>query len=710
MSSNHFINPYNFYPLGKKRALSKNGRGINTGVIHYSILTRTPLFVPNTSNMYAFEDTQSLSEEEKAEDRHKSYDFFSYTDLSDHEESCEGEYHKPMIPGSEIRGMLRSNFEILTDSCMSSLETDTVLSKRTNEVFKAGLLKKEGDNYYLYPATDYVWMEDFRKIKQNHHYREGIKLFFDEGTMRGRGRAVSVAKNVSVNDSGREKTGYLMIGEGGVRKEHPHVFVLQNEKGEKVSLKTLELVLKEYEDNARSSNKKSPNKKFPYKEYQEQYQIFKKGKGEKCFPVRYSKIEENVMLSPASITREIYEHKLKNCVKDYQPCKCERHLCPACSLFGTVSDSFAKASRIRFSDLRSISVNGKEVEKNEEYYLKTVILPEMSSPKLNNTEFYLKRPNDAIFWTYDYYMKDGQIFSYEAEINGRKFYWHNMIKNIPTTEENNRNITIRPVKKNVKFEGKLYFSKLTDIELNQLIWLLSIGEGSLPLEKKQHGYKLGAAKPLGLGSIAVQVDNVTLRKVQKEDHGISIVEDTYTETNDQDLFDQDIIKNYMTMTQFDAVDANKIGYPKPKNQPNTEGFRWFVGNHKKYDNTNLIQAMPNNRAEMGFAEYLESMNPKLNEILPEIKCLWVAGYSIKKNKKSPNQIVSKNVKCRNITIYEKWEWLQLNKIRSYAQNYEVLLLPSGTRQPFIDEAMEHFSHVFKAVKHGNKDDDWEKLK
>lgn len=60
-----------------------------------------------------------------------------------------------------------------------------------------------------------------------------------------------------------------------------------------------------------------------------------------------------------------------------------------------------------------------------------VTLQELSQPKVSSTEFYLLRPEDAEFWTYDYkvvYDKDGElkleVCGDEVNIAGRKFYWH----------------------------------------------------------------------------------------------------------------------------------------------------------------------------------------------------------------------------------------------------------------------------------------------
>ena len=93
-TSNPFINPYNFIPLSKKRADADNTeQDTYSGKIHYVLLTRTPLFIPNTSNDNIYGST---------EEKHKTYDFFTYKDLSNAESGKVSDL-PPVIPGSEIR-------------------------------------------------------------------------------------------------------------------------------------------------------------------------------------------------------------------------------------------------------------------------------------------------------------------------------------------------------------------------------------------------------------------------------------------------------------------------------------------------------------------------------------------------------------------------------------------------------------------------------
>ncbi len=645
--SEKFINPYNFIPISKEAPRrGKVERGCYSGVINYSLLTKTPLFIPNTSNDDAFR--MGVAD-------HKSYDFFSYNDLSSENASVEDSYYEPVIPGSEIRGMIRSNYEILTNSCLSAVDGDMVLSKRTNETFKPGLLKKVTDEKYeLYAADDCLMrtkgansLEDDWKSDSEHYSRkcyiqdnlkEGEKVYFDyvkRETRSNNGvpiKSKPLAMNVTKEHIQGKTCGYVIKGEEGPeakkkgtditeknQKHCCHVFVLQKRiiKSE-LELNTLKNVIKAYIDNGTHL----------YSEYKTQLDKFMKStNSEEYFPVYYSYADDNkeyVMLSPACITREVYKAKLGELLNEHNTCDDKKSVCPACALFGmlyTVNNSnraWQLTSRLRFADMYLGEEHRKSFKvEPQSIYMKKRTLPELSSPKLNNTEFYLKRPDDAWFWTYDYYVdKQGKVHFKSPELNGRKFYWHNMSMDVRDDKEaNNLNVTIRPVRQGVRFEGKVYFDGITKLELDSIIFTLECGDTE-PIDTKRHGYKLGHAKPLGYGSIAISVDSVRLRDYSLDDGNRTIC------IQDRDYvdycipgFSEDIVRDYAIMTDFDAVNGENIAYPIP-DTPESDGsrpvYKWFVENHKGYDHKkNRNIGMPNSRNQMVYVEYMAAMKPRL---------------------------------------------------------------------------------------------------
>lgn len=685
-----FINPYNFIPLkgspkrGNRRKPDDQEKF--TGVMEYSVLSKTRLFIPNTSNSKVFQldipldavdgnnDNEKKAKIEEIKEKHKTYDFYSYTDLSDVKEDCSKKFQIPVIPGSEMRGMLRSYYEILTNSCMSVIEEGAILSRRMIETFKPGLIKKEGNRKFsLYKAEDYLWrtkgankredelnwQDSYYKYKcykqQDEDLKEGHKVYFK---INERPRGKLLASNVSgEQDDSRPVYGYIIKGEDGPvlnnkgEKHCVHIFKrIGNPIQRNMDISVLKMLLSEYKKYSEQDDCKKQN--YAYKEYGEQLEIFEQDEKWEFFPVYYNKIGNSnyIMLSPACITREIYQNNMKKLANSFCSCDGKKELCPACSLFGTVQKDFAYSSKIRFTDLECKSKKEKEKEKEilinkgnaKECYYDIITLPEMSSPKITSTEFYMKRPNeDAVFWTWDYYIgANGRITILDKpELNGRKFYWHNLKGNIPENiPKTIRNMTVRPLKENVKFTGKLYFKNITRDELMSLYWLLNCGEYG-NLEDKKHGYKLGSAKPLGFGSIAINVDNVFLRKVNMDDNIIEIKEEPVKKELDQDrdswkqIFfrdvnrtrTRDIISDFNKMTEFNIFSRTKkdIVYPRTENQTHgTEGFQWFTENRYIYDNNNNRKSPSpgkDKRQKLHFEEYMQPMKAELKLITEQIQ-------------------------------------------------------------------------------------------
>ena len=85
MAGDKFLNPYNFIGFPDKKAKAYIDTDCHTGVIEYSLTTETPLFIPNSSSESAFKEAALVND-------HRSYDFFSYTELNV-EENYDWIYH-----------------------------------------------------------------------------------------------------------------------------------------------------------------------------------------------------------------------------------------------------------------------------------------------------------------------------------------------------------------------------------------------------------------------------------------------------------------------------------------------------------------------------------------------------------------------------------------------------------------------------------------
>ena len=630
-----FVNSYNFIHFPEKKEQAYTDEDRHTGVIHYTITTKTPLFIPNSSSETAFTESETLD--------HKSYDFFSYTEL-DPTKRYEKDYPIPVIPGSEMRGVVRNVYETLTDSCMSMLNTDTYPVKRSPERFEAALLHRDKKGKTIWRAKEPP--EGFKK------YHNGTTIYYQEPKQINKWSFKTI-EHYSDKAGKYTNHGYLLKWGMGVAKLHYHVFAVQaNQRAINIALsrdiveRKMFPVLESY----LSQPALTPGNKDAYEEYENDLKRFLNGNEEAYFPVTYSQIgnQEIFYLAPAIFSKEVSDQNLEKFAGKFSPCK--DNFCPACDLFGYIgtNNENAKGSKIRFSDLYPEKYDTmleilKESEQKktdinqkikDAFYLEKnngkVTLQALAEPKLGNVEFYLKRPDkSAEFWTYDYYTtRDaydtgrGKTHLYtNCQLRGRKYYWHHReVDTAQEIEKTKLNKTIRPVKSGVTFEGELYFEGISQRQLNQLIWILDSSE---QIEGKMLGLKLGGAKPLGYGSVVCKVtsveermfllaDNVLSYQVEKKDRGENSdwFKISYDENFDKEKgagFSKAVKEEFFKIADIHAVPDNvEITYPKiwnQRNQPLTEGVRWFGQNHGTLSGRN----MPINRADMTIKKVLPNI-------------------------------------------------------------------------------------------------------
>ena len=161
-----FVNPYNFIPLMGTCSRSDPRIDFNdsyTGYFDCKIKLLTPLFIPNTSS-----STRLLSKAEKSDgrcktDKWKGYDFYSYDDWSQENSEKEDDVpppQNPVIPGSEIRGAVRSVYEAAFNGCMSSVSEDRVLFCKTNMRERPKNLKNKLSNPKIKKKVGYLLKEN----------------------------------------------------------------------------------------------------------------------------------------------------------------------------------------------------------------------------------------------------------------------------------------------------------------------------------------------------------------------------------------------------------------------------------------------------------------------------------------------------------------------------------------------------------------------
>lgn len=590
-----FVNPYNFIPfegninnkrISRETAYAKKSE-LLSGWLDVKLTTRTPLIIPDGAHprYWDIEKKEYINGEDEVKcrknDIHKEYDFFRSPDGI------------PTIPGSELRGMLRSVYEIVTNSCVPFLLDEKPISRRV-PVYGAlchhGLLAYENDHWVLYKAT-IVKKEAANGIYVNEKdgcvYVNGKKLPYKNGEyVEDLGW---VQYNIPVNKSEYSirflKKGNEIVKKWEIRDNEPYRALLS-------------ALNRDGAGSGRNSNK------IPNKNLCDALEKAKSG-DKNLVPVYYmsvTRIKENgddevlVYLSNSSIGRIAQKRKWKDIMGDYVPCSSTDELCPACLLFGTTNGKGLKG-RVQVTDATPDNVGKLTYEKHT--------LDILSTPRTSAFEFYLRKPTDnATFWNFDFY---GEMKKYTLangkEINrieyydlpaatprGRKMYWHSKISK-DNNKKRNLNNTVEAV--NGKFRFKIYFDEITREQLDTLLWTITLGDNNLN-SSLQH--KLGHAKPLGYGSVKLQVVEqvirylsynkqneqleVTLNKITKENINIPSRLDT------KSLAEKSILK----MANVRSV-PNKIPvmYPRGEDNKNRQNiYSWFANNRKNSASVKIL--------------------------------------------------------------------------------------------------------------------------
>lgn len=505
------IYPYNFVSLGNKCDVSRRKKGNLTGYINISVTPKTDLIVP-------FE-----------KENEKKYNFYKYN-------------NSYVIPGSQMRGVVRNSYEALTNSCLSQMDEDYNVSFRypIGEAikWKPCVVKYTDKGWVILEATSYKLGNDTRNNNS-----KGVKSVITERPY--------YCKELNRKFSFNENKNFIIVD---------NKYILRfGEKTIKngISIKLFEFSNKSYINDCNKASDVVENLKKNCQRYIDNLNelntnatvdkndnlykdIINAINNKQSFVAYYN--SNNNYLSPSNVGREMLKDTLDKMYIGYENCTDKFQLCPACALFGTVSNDKSLESRIRFTDLL-LSNNGINTKYNN--------LVSLGS-HLSNYRFYANKNWDA---------KD-------VRIRGRKYYWHHQV-NCQNEENANTNIncmyeTLCFNENNIKkFEGKIYFEDLTEKELKDLIFSIELGGNN-------HMLKLGHGKAFGFGSILCKCENIYLRDIVDN----KIVENEYN------AFERNTWNNYPNSKELELItkfDILKDKWPDIK-YPGSP--KWFADNKK----------------------------------------------------------------------------------------------------------------------------------
>lgn len=523
-TTEYFVNPYNFIRISNEERVKTNNDNLPkySGVVHCNLLVKTPLAIPEFKN--------------------KNGDHPCYGFMMD----CE---NNPMIPGSSIRGPIRTMYETLTGSCFVTLPNEYSITRRTeaNNPFAPALLIKEDENWILYKADKYRL-----KIGRN-GFSEEVRN--DERVIAFNGKKYRLGDQVRFTKKGMDVTsisyeiqedyllsGYIYVGEPIFSKRSEGVFV----KGSKIdkfdqndierALNGLKSTISVYRNGSINRNLSSDKKEKNIKDHLG-YRGFEHALNNGVLPLYY-KDDGQIYLSIAAIGRKAYRTTVNELVGErYDPCKTLDVSCPACDLFGMAKED-ARGTKIRFTDANV----RKKIDKN------SVCLKELGTPRIGYLPFY-----SVNGMSYD---ESG------ANISGRKFYWHNpqaALSDEPykDTEGTGRYSTMDLMDVGSEFFFDVYFDGITDFQLRELEWVLTLGENT---RESNRCHKIGHGKPIGLGSVKITIEGIEKREYS--DNSYTMVSEDIVLEEKPERFQEDILSQIKIAADFNSIGGDiKISYP-----------------------------------------------------------------------------------------------------------------------------------------------------
>ena len=592
------VNPYNFIPFSEStkapdRSQPTNTERRNTGWMDVTLTPRTCIIIPDGANPLPEPDGSNHP-------KHKSFTFYKLN-------------NEPAIPGSSIRGMIRSTFEAASNSCLPFLRDREELTMRTPvcAAYKnRGLLRRnENNNWELYKVIKYQTPNGFAEGKCICKLSKSELGQLSGGRWRGHENAEVIAegvlqfhKPVSISNDAKYHIkalepdgGPIKVWESSTPYDSLRALLeatVDEKLNAKQAINTHKTLLKALEDAKRDT--------------------------QKYVPVWYIKVGNEYFISPSAVGR-VHQHSWEKIMGEYTPCSDLNALCPACRLFGTVAGKGLKG-RVRFTDALYTG--------RDEPSIKTITLGILASPKPTAYEFYLSQPSDgnsnAVFWNYNYYSiktADGSEYKpLEDRLmpRGRKFYWHDTNAKLTDNQKSDLNATMDYLEpKNAEFKFRIYFDGISDIELNRLKWVLTFGEN---MPDGQYCHKIGHARPLGFGTVKLTIDSITMRRFVWEGDNLALnmktcedagVPGEWPEQDGQGANRPASISALLKLADINAVGDVPVMYPNGLKRTRIHGqddyslaiFQWFSSNRTSFG---IKEVLPDAVAEdISVSAYVE---------------------------------------------------------------------------------------------------------
>ncbi len=507
--------PYNFVPLPGKVVPAEElpdqdcyHQGRHSGYFTVTLTTETLLYIRG----------MLTDKEAEAQERNKP-DFFERDG-------------KPVIPGSSLRGMLRSLVEIVAFGKMARVsskpkiffravaaKSDDPLHKDYTSVInpgkvQAGYLEKNGDQWFIVPACQHDG-QTFIKVPDELDVVAGVMglVRLDDSMYKVQYIDVKVKTErgqlkVCSPKQGEERDGVLVCTGNMAKTRRKNFVVVFKPDSRAKKLQIDPQAVKDYRDGLTPFLQEEPfNPEFGCLVNGRPVFYIPPTQGSQVFYFghnpffRIPAVIEEGGTRRAVTPRDCIPQDVRDDPKHYDMAE---------AIFGFIGKGDksveqgdkhrAYASRVSVSD-------AVVVEAPDGCYEDEIVPKILSGPKPTTFQHYLEQPGEA----YKDKSKLRHYGSPGAKIRGHKLYWRRRceMKNVQEDPQkvpkeavrsgkDTQHTIIRPVKAGVRFKFTVRFENLTDAELGALAWALYLPSSP------EHRHQLGMGKPYGMGVVRLE--------------------------------------------------------------------------------------------------------------------------------------------------------------------------------------------------------------
>jgi CRISPR-associated protein (TIGR03986 family) len=515
--------PYNFVPLPEKVVPAQElpdhdcyHENRHSGYFTVTLTTETPLYIRGMLT------EKEAAEQAKDQSKHKDEpDFFQRHD-------------KPVIPGSSLRGMLRTLVEIIAFGKLTrvskkrfffrSLDSTAVgnyYRRRMTGKVETGFLRECNGRYFIKVC-------EMKRVpvdrKKNSDIQKALvdRSLYDinspsETPTWNRSRPCYQHMRVWASpDASRlyrsepkekgARLAYLVITGNMKNKKREFLFYSPSSDAEEIDV-PLEMIERFHDsDQITQWQQKAFPKDKPDQDCRQRDGMLRSDLSELGDPVFFLREEGKlVFFGRAGMFRLPYRKRPFDLIPYHL--RDPRTIDIAEALFGFVRSDQEELAALKDKDIPHqhagrVFVTDAEAQDESDWYLTSFTPRILSSPKPTASQHYLVQPGNAT--DLRHYDSEG------IQIRGYKLYWHRGKKAVEDLSydgkadgqkaEGTQYTYITPVKPQKRFTFRVYFENLTKAELGALLWVLKPrGE-----PEKTYMHKLGMGKPLGMGSVRLE--------------------------------------------------------------------------------------------------------------------------------------------------------------------------------------------------------------